>query len=71
MYFSEISIGFPESLPSSFLRLLINNQNNNINVVYGHLMQTADSLEKTLMLGKDIGQKEKRVTQDEMFGWHH
>ena len=26
MYFSEISIGFPESLPSSFLRLLINNQ---------------------------------------------
>ena len=37
---------------------------------FGHLMQTADSLEKFLMLGK-IGQKEKRVSEDEMAGWHH
>ena len=35
---------------------------------FGHLMQTANSLEKTLMLGK---QKEKRATEDEMVGWHH
>ena len=33
-------------------------------------MQTADSLEKTLMLGK-IEQGEKRATEDEMVGWHH
>ena len=30
----------------------------------------ADSFEKTLMLGK-IGQEEKRMTEDEMVGWHH
>ena len=37
---------------------------------FGHLMQRADSLEKTLMLGK-IEQEEKRTTEDEMVGWHH
>ena len=31
-----------------------------------HLMQRADSLEKTLMLGKIEG-----TTEDEMVGWHH
>ena len=34
---------------------------------FGHLMQTADSLEKSLMAGK----KEKRESVDEMPGWHH
>ena len=34
----------------------------------GHLMQTADSLEKTLMLGQDEGQEEKGTTEDEMGG---
>ena len=39
---------------------------------FGHLMRTAYSLEKTLMLGKtEGGQEEKRVTEDEMVGWHH
>ena len=33
-----------------------------------HLMQRADSLEKTLMLGK---QKEKGAAEDEMVGWRH
>ena len=33
-------------------------------------MQTADSLEKTLMLGQEEGQ-EKGTTEDEMDGWHH
>jgi len=33
-------------------------------------MQRADSLEKTLMLGK-TGQEEKGATKDEMVGWHH
>ena len=33
-------------------------------------MQTADSLEKTVMLGKSR-QEEKGMTQDEMVGWHH
>ena len=36
----------------------------------GHLMQSTDSLEKTLMLGKTEG-KEKGTTEDEMVGWHH
>ena len=33
-----------------------------------HLMQRANSLEKTLMLGKI--EKEKGATEDEMVGWH-
>ena len=34
---------------------------------FDHLMQRADSLEKTLMLGKIKG----RRIEDEVFGWHH
>ena len=34
-----------------------------------HLMQRADSPEKTLMLGKT--KQEKRATKDKMVGWHH
>ena len=37
---------------------------------FGHLMWTADSLEKTMMLGKIKGRK-RRGWQDEMVGWHH
>ena len=37
----------------------------------GHLMQTADSFEKTLMVGKIEGQEEKGTAEDEMVGWHH
>ena len=37
---------------------------------FGHLMQKADSLEKTLMLGRG-GQEEKGARQDETVGWHH
>ena len=33
-------------------------------------MKTADSLEKT-DAGKDLGQEEKGMTEDEMVGWHH
>ena len=36
---------------------------------FGHLMGRADSLEKTLMLGKI--QDRRRGQQDEMVGWHH
>ena len=36
----------------------------------GHLIRRADSLEKTLMLGKVKG-KRKRVAEDEMVGWYH
>ena len=36
----------------------------------GHLMQRADSLEKTLMLGKIEGER-RRTTEDEMVGWYH
>ena len=32
----------------------------------GHLMQTADSLEKTLMLGKIEGKRRKGAAEDEM-----
>ena len=38
---------------------------------FGHLMQRVDSLEKTLMLGRDWGQEEEGTTEDEMAGWHH
>ena len=37
---------------------------------FGHLMRRADSLEKTLMLGKVEGRR-RRVTEDEIVGWHH
>jgi len=40
---------------------------------FGHLMRRADSLEKTLMLGKIEGRKKwgrQRTTEDEMVGWH-
>ena len=36
---------------------------------FGHLMRRADSLEKTLMLGKIEGGE--GTTEDEMVGWHH
>ena len=37
---------------------------------FGHLMWRVDSLEKT-DAGKDWGQEEKQVTEDEMVGWYH
>ena len=38
---------------------------------FGHLMRRANSLEKTLMLGKTAGRgEEKGVTKDEIVGWH-
>ena len=37
---------------------------------FGHLMWRADSLEKTLMLGKIEG-RSRRGRQDEVVGWHH
>ena len=33
---------------------------------FGHLMQRADSLEKTMMLGKTEGKRRKGTTEDEM-----
>ena len=43
---------------------------------FGHLMQRADSLEKTLMLIKIEGRRRRRQgrrrgRQDEMVEWHH
>ena len=38
---------------------------------FGHLMWKTDSLEKTVMLGKDWGQEGKGATEDEMAGRHH
>ena len=37
---------------------------------YFHLMQRADSSEKTLMLGKIEGRR-RRADRDKMVGWHH
>ena len=37
---------------------------------FDHLMQRANLLEKTLMLGKIEGRRRKE-RQDEMVGWHH
>ena len=37
---------------------------------FAHLMRRADSLEKTLMLGKTEGSR-RGTAEDEMVGWHH
>ena len=37
---------------------------------FGHLMQRADSLEKTLRLAKIEGGR-KGTTEDDVVGWHH
>ena len=37
---------------------------------FGHFMRRVDSLEKTDD-GRDWGQEEKGMTEDEMAGWHH
>ena len=36
-----------------------------------YLMRRADSLEKTLMLGKIEGRRRRGPSKDEMVGWHH
>ena len=37
---------------------------------FGHLIRRADSLEKTLILGKiEVGREGK--TEDKTVGWHH
>ena len=38
---------------------------------FGHLMRRADSLQKTLMLGKIEGKRRRGITEGEMVGWHH
>ena len=38
---------------------------------FGHLMRRANSLEQTLDAGKDWGEEEKEVTEDETVGWCH
>ena len=38
---------------------------------FGHLMRRVDSLEKKPNAGRDWGQEEKGLTEDEMTGWHH
>ena len=37
---------------------------------FGHLMRRVDSLEDS-DAGRDWGQEEKGMTEDEMAGWHH
>ena len=37
---------------------------------FGHLMRRADSLEKTLKLGKMEGRRRKGTAEGEMVGWH-
>ena len=37
----------------------------------GHLMRRTDSFEKDPDAGKERGQEENRMTEDEMAGWHH
>ena len=38
---------------------------------FGHLIKRADSLEKTLKLGKVEGRRRKGVSDDEMVRQHH
>ena len=56
----EISLGC--SLEGMMLKLKLQ--------YFGHLLRRVDSLEKTAA-GRDWGQEEKGMTEDEMAGWHH
>ena len=56
----EISPGIP--LEGMMLKLKLQ--------YFGHFMQRVDSLEKT-DAGRDWGQEEKGMTEDEMAGWHY
>ena len=38
---------------------------------FGHLMQTDDSLEQSLMLGKIEDRRRREHLEDEMAGWQH
>ena len=38
---------------------------------FGHLMQRADSFEKTLKLRKVEGKRRRGLTENEIVGWHH
>ena len=38
---------------------------------FGHLIQRADLLGKTLVLGKIEGRRRRGAREDEMVGWHH
>ena len=38
---------------------------------FGHMMQRANSLEKTPMLAKIEGRRRREAKEDEMVGWHH
>ena len=38
---------------------------------FGHLTRRADSLEKTLMVGKIEGRRRRGLAEDEMVGWNH
>ena len=38
---------------------------------FGHLMRRANSLEKTLMVGKIEGGRRRGTTEDDIVGWHH
>ena len=38
---------------------------------FGHPMRRADSLEKTLMLGKIEGRRRRGQQEDKMVGWPH
>ena len=56
----EISLGI--SLEGMVLKLKLQYS--------GHHMRRVDSLEKT-HAGRNWGQEEKGMTEDEMAGWHH
>ena len=57
----EISPGY--SLEGLMLKLKLQ--------YFGHLIQRADSFEKTPMLGKIEGRRRRGRQEDEMAGWHH
>ena len=38
---------------------------------FRHLMWRTNSIQKTLLLGKDWRQEEKGILEDEIVGWHH
>ena len=59
----HFSLSFFHSLEGLMLKLKLQ--------YFGHLMQRVDSLEKDSGAGRDCGQEEKGMTENEMAGWHH
>ena len=59
------------NVPTKRQRLAEWIQKQNPYICFGHLMRSIDLLGKDPDAGKDWGQEDKGMTEDEMAGWHN